>query len=216
MSEKEAYDMGATDAPENKDKEYLKPGYRKLTIEKFEYTPEESGKTPLILMKATAKGESGDQIEFVERLYISGKKNKDGVMSSVVRLQELYKGLTGNPKMTIKPSLYSYVKEETDGSKKKYEIPNPKELCDYLNKTCAGKTSVFKIGGEENADGKVFSKLTYSGFLYKTDKQGNLVKYKDEEDFTEAEYKFAVQKKKGENAPAHSGGIATPSQLDEL
>ena len=216
MADNQEYDMGATDAPDNKEKEYVKPGYRKLTVNKFEYTPEEPGKTPLIKLFATGKNDAGEDIEFTERLYISGKLNKDKVMSAVVRLQELYKGLTGNPKMTLKPTLYNYTKDNTDGSKTSFAIPNPKELCDYLNTTCSGKTAIFKIGGEETAEGKIFAKFTYSGFLYYTDKQGSLCRYKEEGDFSDNEYKFAVQKRKGEGAPAHGGGIAAPSQLDEL
>jgi len=117
--------------------------------------------------------------------------------------------------MTIKPSLYKNIKDNTDGTKTAFEIPNPKELCDYLGKSCVGKTAIFKIGGEENAEGKVFSKLVFQGFLYFTDKKGNLCKYKEEGDFTDNEAKFSI-KKKTDNAPAHSGGIAAPSQLDEL
>lgn len=214
MTEKE-FDMGATEAPDNKEKEYIQPGYRKLTVKSFDYTQEEPGKTPLILMKAEGKAASGEPAEFTERLYMSGKLNKDKVMSSVVRLQELYKGLTGNPKMTIKPSSYVYSKKETDGSSTSYTIPNPKELTEYLNKHCAGKTSVFRVGAEES-DGKIFSKLTYSGFLYYTDKSGTLIKYTEEGDFSEKEQKLYIQKRKSESAPAHSGALATPSQLDEL
>ena len=103
-----------------------------------------------------------------------------------------------------------------NGTSTEFTIPNPQELCDYLNKKCAGKTATFKIGGEENEDGKVFPKLTYSGFLYYTDRQGNLCKYKEERDFTESEFKYAVQKKKGEPAPASAGGIADTKTLDDL
>lgn len=207
----EAFDMGGTAAPDNKEREFLTPGYRKLLVNKFEYTPAEAGKTPLILMKATGVGASGDPVEFTERLYISGKLNKDKVMSSVVRLQELYKGLTGNDKITIQPSKFDYTKDGT-----KYAIPNPQELCDFLNTTCAGVSAIFKIGGEKNEDGKIFTKLTYSGFLYYTDKAGSLIRYTTEGDFTDSEYKFAVQNKKSENAPTHNGGVATTSQLEEL
>jgi len=214
MSENTKFDMGATDAPENKEREFITPGYRKLTVKEFVYTPEEKGKTPLILMKAEGKAASGETVEFVERLYISGKKNKEGKWSSIIRLQELYKGLTGNPKMTIQPELYNYTKDENDGSSKAYTIPNPKELCDYLNKHCKGKTAIFKVGGEEGKEGTIFSKLTYSSFLYYTDKQGNLCKYKEEGDFSDKEYAFCV--KKYEAAPEHAGGVAAPSQLDEL
>jgi len=170
----DSFNMGDVEAPVNNERQFIEPGYRKLTIKEFSYTQEEDGKTPLILMKAEGKSSTGDTLEFTERLYVSGKLNKDNIMSSVVRLQELYKGLTGNPKMTINPSKYPYNKSNNDGSKTAFTIPNPKELCDYLNKTCAGKTAIFKIGGEETADGKVFSKLTYSGFLYYTDRSGNL------------------------------------------
>jgi hypothetical protein len=207
----DAFDMGGTAAPENKEREFLTPGYRKLTVNKFEYTPAEAGKTPLILMKATGTGASGDPVEFTERLYISGKLNKDKVMSSIVRLQELYKGLTGNEKITIQPSKFEYTKDGT-----KYTIPNPQELCDFLNTTCTGITRIFKIGGEKNEEGKIFTKLTYSGFLYYTDKQGSLHTYPSEADFSEQEYKFAVQTKKTEGAPAGNGAVSSPSALDDL
>lgn len=205
----EAYDMGATEAPENKEREFVQPGYRKLIVKEFTYAPADPGKTPLLIMKATGTGESGDPVEFTERLYISGKI-KNGVMNSVVRLQELYKGLTGNEKITIQPSKFEYTKDNV-----KYIIPNPQELCDFFNTTCKGITAVFKIGGEKDGD-KLFTKLTYSGFLYYTDKQGALNRYTKERDFDESEYKFAVQNKKTEGAPVHNGGVATPSQLDEL
>lgn len=218
--ETEVYDMGGTDAPDNKEREFLSPGYRKLTVVAFEYKPEEAGKTPLITMKCTGVGESKEPVEFVERFYISGKKNKEEQLSSVIRLQELYKGLTGNEKMTIKPAKYTYTKAESDGAKKEYTIPNPKELCEYLSKSCAGKVAVFKVGGEVSGEGddkKIFSKLTYSGFLYYTDTQGNVLRYKEEGDFSDREYNLFVQKKKGESAPAGSAGLAaTSSQLDEL
>ena len=136
-------------------------------------------------------------------------------MSSVIRLQELFKGLTGNPKMTIKPTIYTYNKKETDGKVNTFSIPNPKEICDYLNKTCKGKTAIFKVGAEDS-DGKIFSKLVYSGFLYYTDKKGALCLYKEERDFTEEEEKRFIQKKKGADAPAHSNGLASATKLEEL
>ena len=209
------FDLGTTDAPDNREKVYIQPGFRKLTVKDFEYTKEEDGKTPLIIMNCTSTDKEGNEIQFSENLYISGKLNKNNVMSSVVRLQELFKGLTGD-KMIIKPTAYTYNKKEMNGTSTEFTIPNPQELCDYLNKKCAGKTATFKIGGEENEDGKVFSKLTYSGFLYFTDRQGNLCKYKEERDFTESEFKYAVQKKKGEPAPALAGGIADTKTLDDL
>lgn len=205
-----SFNMGETEAPSNKEREFLQPGYRKLTIKEFSYSPADPGKTPLILMKAEGKADSGDTVDFTERLYISGKLSKDKVMSSVVRLQELYKGLTGNEKITIQPSKFEYTKDNI-----KYVIPNPQELCDFLNTTCKGLSAIFKIGADKTEDGKLFSKLTYSSFLYYTDKQGSLIRYTTEGDFSDSEYKFAVQTKKSELAPSH-GGAASSSQLDEL
>lgn len=207
-------DMG--EAPENKEREFLKPGFHKLTVTEFEYKQEDAGKTPLIVMKCLKANPDGDPILFEEKLYISGKLNKQNVMSAVVRLQELYKGLTGNPKMTLKPSQYSYVKTESDNSSQTFTIPNPKELAEYLSKTCVGKVAIFKIGGEETAEGTVYSKLTYSGFLYYTDKKGNLIRYTEERDFTDAEQKFSVQKRKEVAAPAHSNGVANSTKFQEL
>lgn len=215
MADNTTVDLGATEAPENKEKVFIKPGFRKLTIKEFVYEKEEDGKTPLILMKCTHKDTDGNEIEFTENLYISGKLNKKNQMSSIIRLQELSKGLTGDT-MKIKPDIYTYTKKEQNGSSETYSIPNPAQLCEYLNKKCAGKTAIFKIGGEENEDGKVFSKLTYSGFLYYTDRKGDLCKYIAERDFTEAEFKFAVQKRKSEGAPAGTAAVADTKTLDEL
>lgn len=209
------FNLGDLEAPDNREKVYITPGFRKLTVKGFEYTKEDEGKTPLIIMNCETTDKDGNTVEFAENLYISGKLNKNNVMSSVVRLQELFKGLTGD-KMTIKPTAYTYTKKEINGTSTEFTIPSPAELCDYLNKKCSGKTAVFKIGGEKNEDGKVFSKLTYSGFLYFTDRQGNLCKYKDERDFTESEYKYAVQNKKSEGAPAGAAAIADTKTLDDL
>lgn len=208
------FNIGETDAPENREKVYITPGFRKLTIEDFSYTKEDDGKTPLIEMNCVTK-EGDDEVKFTEKLYISGKLNKNSVMSSITRLQELFKGLTGD-KITIKPSAYTYTKKEQSGESVEYTIPNPQELCDFLNKKCAGKSSIFKVGGEEAEDGTVYSKLTYSGFLYYTDRQGNICKYKEERDFTDSEKKFSVQKRKSEGAPVHSGGVADTKTLDDL
>lgn len=210
-----AFDLGATEAPDNKEKVYLTPGYRKLTVSKFVYTKEEDGKTPLIIMNCLTKDEDGNDLEFDENLYLSGKLNKKGLMSSVIRLQELAKGLTGD-KMSIKPDAYSYTKKEQNGSSETYTVPNPQQICDYLNKKCAGKTAIFRIGGEKLEDGRVFSSLTYSGFLYYTDKRGDLCRYVEARDFTEAEYKYNVKVRKAEAAPAHSGGVADTKALDDL
>lgn len=213
-------DLGATEAPENKEKVFLKPGFHKMKIESFTYDKEEVGKTPNIIMKLTKEDGDGNVIELNENLYLSGKltvKNGKSIMTSVVRLQELYKGVTGKEKMTIQPSKYKYLKKDLDGTETNYIIPNPREICDYLQKECAGKTAVFKVGGEVTDDGTVFSKLTYTGFLYWTDKKGNLCRYKEERDFTESEYKYAVQKRKpSPGAPAHSNGVADTKKLDEL
>ena len=215
MANDQMVDLGATDAPENKEKVYLKPGYRKLKVVEFAYEKEEDGKTPLILMKCTTKDEDGNEIEFIENLYISGKLNKKNVMTSITRLQELCKGLTGD-KMNVKCQPYTYTKKEQNGTSENYTIPNPVEICDFLNKKCAGKTAIFRIGGEENDEGKVFSKLTYSSFLYYTDRKGDLCRYKEERDFTEAEFKFNVKKRKTDSAPAGNAGVADTSTLDEL
>ena len=190
------FDLGAIDAPENKEKVHLKPGYHKMTVESFSYTKEEEGKTPNIIMKLTKQDEDGNTLELVENLYLSGKLNAKQQMSSVIRLQELYKGLTGEPKMTIQPSKYTYTKKEPSGSSTLFTIPDPSEICAYLSKKCAGKSSVFKVGGEVNDEGVVFAKLTYSQFLYYVDKRGDLCKYKEERDFNESEYKYSVQKRK--------------------
>lgn len=210
------FNMEDTDAPENKEKVYVLPGFRKLKVESFTYDKEDDGKTPLIVMKCTAQDADGNEATLEEKLYISGKISAKGVMSSVVRLQELYKGLTGEPKITIKPTAYTYTKKEKDGSSQSFTIPNPRELCDFLQAKCAGKTAVFKIGGDVGRDDVVYSKLTYSGFLYYTDKTGALCRYKEERDFTDSEYKYAVQKPKETAAPATSQGIANEASLDML
>lgn len=207
-------DMG--EAPENREKEYLKPGFHKLKVVEFEYKQEEAGKTPLIVMKCEKANPDGDPIGFEEKLYISGKLNKQQVMSSVVRLQELYKGLTGNARMELKPKQYTYTKKESDNSETTFTIPNPEQLATYLNKSCAGKTAVFRIGGEVGSDGVVYSKLTYSGFLYYTDKSGNLVRYTEEREFTDREQAMFVKEKKEASAPAHSNGVANATKMQEL
>lgn len=211
----EVVDLGATEAPDNKEKVFLTPGYRKLTVTKFTYEKEEDGKTPLIVMECTAKDPEGADVQFNENFYLSGKLNKKGVMSSIVRLQELAKGLTGD-KMSIKPDAYTYTKKEQNGSSETYTVPNPQQICDYLNKKCANKTAIFRIGGEKLEDGRVFSSLTYSGFLYWTDKRGDLCRYKEERDFTDAEYKFNVKTRKADPAPAHSNGVVDTKALDEF
>lgn len=214
----EKYNMGDVDAPENQEKEYLKPGYHKLTVKGFEYKKEDEGKTPLIVLTLEkVSKDGGEPITLKENFYMSGKI-KDGKMNSVIRIQELAMGLTGS-KITIQPSLYNYTKKNSDGTTDSFSIPNPKEITDYLNKNCTGKSAIFKVGGEqdgEGSDAKIYSKLTYSGFLYYTDKQKNLCRYKEERDFTESEYKYAVQKKKDANAPAGGGGVATTTKMDEL
>ncbi len=208
-------DLGGYEAPENKEKVYLKPGFHKFTVKEFSYTKEEEGKTPNIIMKLE-KEENGNKVEIVENLYLSGKLNAKGIMSSIVRLQELYKGLTGDPKMTIKPTAYSYTKKERNGMEETFTIPNPAEITDYLQKKCAGKTAIFKLGGEISDEGIVYTKLTYSGFLYYTDKNGDLCRYKEEREFTDSEYKYAVQKRKSEGAPTHNAAIADTAILDLL
>lgn len=209
------FNLENTEAPENKEKVYIKPGFRKLIIKNFEYNKEEEGRTPLIVMNCEAKDKDGNEIEFSENLYLSGKLNKSNVPSSVVRLQELFKGLTGD-KMTIKTSSYTYTKKELNGTSTEFTIPNPTEICEHLNKKCAGKTAIFKVGGEETEDGKVYTKLSYSGFLYYTDRQGNLCRYKDERDFTDSEFKYAVQKRKSEGAPAGNAAVVDAKALDDL
>lgn len=209
-----AFDLGATEAPDNKEKVYLKPGYRKLSIVKFVYEKEDDGKTPLIVMNCTTK--DGDEtVEFNENFYLSGKLNKKGIMSSVARLQELTKGLTGD-KMNVKLDAYTYTKKEQNGSSESYVIPNPQQICDYLNKKCTGKTGVFRIGGDKGDDGRVYSSLTYSGFLYWTDKKGDLCRYIEERDFTESEYKYNVKNKKAEFAPTTASGIVDTKALDDF
>ena len=61
-----------------------------------------------------------------------------------------------------------------------------------------------------------YSKLTYSSFLYYTDKQKNLCRYKEERDFTESEYKYSVQKKKEASAPAGGGGVSTLAKMEDM
>jgi len=210
------FDMGGVAAPDNKEKEYLKPGFHKLTIDKFTYEQEKAGKTPLIVMVAHKANPDGDPIEFSENFYMSGKINKANQMSSVVRLQELAKGLTGDI-MSIKTDRYTYTKEDqSNGTSETYTIPNPAQLTEILNKKLAGKTAIFKIGGEEAEDGKVYTKLTYSAFCYYTDKKNQLCRYNEERDFTESEYKFAVKKREQAPAPTHSGGIANVAKMEEL
>lgn len=215
MADNATVDLGATEAPENKEKVFIKPGFRKLAVKEFVYEKEEDGKTPLIIMKCTHKDEDGNEVEFNENLYISGKLNKKGQMSSILRLQELSKGLTGDI-MKIKPDIYSYTKKEQNGTSETYSIPNPAQLCDYLSKKCTGKTAIFKVGGEETEDGRIFSKLVYSGFLYYTDRTGALCKYIAERDFTESETKREVKKRNSEGAPTGTAAVADTKTLDEL
>lgn len=209
------YDLGAIQAPDNNEKVFLTPGYRKLTVKEFVYEKEGDGKTPCIV--AHLEKDDGTSVTKVEeKFYLSGKLNSKGVMSSIVRLQELYKGLTGEERMAIKTSAYTYTKKERDGTSMEYTIPNPSEICAHLNKKCANKKAIFKIGGEVSDDGRVFAGLTYSQFLYYTNKKGELCRYSEERDFSESEYKWAVSKKKGGNAPASGAGITNPSVLDDL
>lgn len=210
-----AFDLGATEAPENKEKVFLTPGFRKLTVTEFVYEKEEDGKTPLIVMKAVHKDSNGNEIEFVENFYISGKLNKKGQMSSIIRLQELVKGITGDiMKITTDP--YTYTKKEMNGTSETYTIPDPQQLLEFLNKKCTNKTAIFKIGGEENQDGRVYSKLVFSGFLYYTDSNQSLCKYIAERDFTEAETKREVKKRGSEGTPVGSSAVADTKTLDEL
>lgn len=210
-----SFDLGAFEAPDNKERVFLTPGYRKMTIKEFIYEKEEDGKTPLILMKMIKTNDDGTETDFTEKLYLSGKLNKQGVMSAVVRLFELNRGITGDKKLNLEAENYSYSKKNTDGTTEEYVIPNPVTVCDYFNKKCAGKTAVWRVGGEENEDGKVFTKLDYSGFLYYVDKEKNLCTYKNERDFTKTEYSYSVRKKKTD-APSHTGSMADISKLDDL
>lgn len=216
MAEMTDFNLGDYEAPENKERVHLKPGFHKLTVESFTYDKEEEGKTPNIVMKLTKEDGDGNIIELNENFYLSGKFNAKKVMSAVVRILELYKGLSGEDKMSIKPTAYTYTKKSRNAADEEYTIPNPAEICEYLKKKCTGKTAVFKVGGEVSDDGTVYTKLTYSGFLYYTDKKGALCRYKEERDFTESEYKYNVQKRKSADAPTHSGGVADISRLDEL
>ncbi len=216
MSTQIEFDLGDTQAPENKEKIYIKPGFRKLTVNEFKYDKEGEGKTPLITMECSTTDKEGNEITFTENLYMSGKLNKQNKMSSVIRLQELAKGLTGDI-ITIKPSAYTYSKKEYGTNEiTEYTIPNPAELAEFLNKKCAGKTAIFKIGGEIDENGIVYSKLTYSGFLYYTDRDGNLIKYSEERDFTESEYKYSVQKRQSQGAPTTNNAVVDTKTLDEL
>ena len=209
-----SYNMGDTEAPSNEEKVYLKPGYHKLTVTGFECKSDD-GKTPVIIITAETQAKEGEEAtKFTDNFWMSGKLNKEGKMSSVIRLQELAMGLTGN-KITIQPKIVTYVKKEKDGTSETYSIPNPEELTTWFNKHCKGKVGIFKIGGEES-DGKVYSKLTYSSFLYYTDKQKNLCRYKEERDFTESEYKYSVQKKKEASAPAGGGGVSTLAKMEDM
>jgi hypothetical protein len=210
------FDLGAYEAPENKEKVFLTPGFRKLKVVKFAYTKEEEGKTPLIVMEATHIDKEGNTVETNQDFYLSGKLNKKGVMTGLLRVLELVRGLTGEKKINAQAENYTYIKKETNGTTESYTIPDPQIICDYLNKKCAGKAAIFRVGGEENDEGKVFTKLDYTGFLYSVDKAGNLCLYKEERDFTKSEYSYSVRKKKNEGAPAHGGGMADPGKLDEL
>lgn len=207
------FNLGDIEAPSNTVREYLKPGYRKLLVKNFTYEKEEEGKTPLLVMHCVSAND--ENIEFNEKIYLSGKVNTKGVPSALVRLQELYKGLTGEPKITGSIKSYTYTKKERDGSSQELTIPDPEQICALLNKKCVGKTSVFRVGGEETEDGKVYTKLDYSGFLYYNDRDGNLVKYTKEADFNKSEYSYSVRKRKSD-APTHNEGIVNISELDAL
>jgi len=207
--------LGETQAPENKEKLYLKPGFKKLTVKEFTYEKEEKGKTPLIVMHCEGLDSNNNPLTFQENLYISGKLNKNNVPSAVVRIQELVVGLT-NAKITDSLDAYEYVKEDYETKEQAtYTIPDPEQLTKLLNKRCAGKSAIFKIGGQENEDGQVYTSLTYSGFLYFTDLQGELCKYTKERDFTESEYKYAVTKRKQNNLVTNNSIIDTKT-LDDL
>lgn len=212
-SEMMEFDLGSVEAPSNVQKEYLKPGYRALKTVGFEYEKEEDGKTPMILLKMVSKND--ETVEFNEKIYLSGKLNAKGIPSALVRLQELYKGLTGEPKITGNIKSYTYTKKERDGSSQELTIPDPSQICALLNKKCVGKTAVFRVGGEETEDGRVYTKLDYSGFLYYTDRDGNLCMYKAEKDFNKSEYSYSVRKRKSD-APTHNEGIANLADLDVL
>lgn len=207
------FNLGEIEAPSNTLREYLKPGYRKLITKEFKYEKEEDGKTPLVIMSCVSA--NNEDIEFNEKIYLSGKVNAKGIPSALVRLQELYKGLTGEPKITGNIKSYTYTKKERDGSSQELTIPDPEQICALLNKKCVGKTSVFRVGGEETEDGRVYTKLDYSGFLYYNDRDGNLVKYSKEADFNKSEYSYSVRKRKSD-APTHNEGIANLSELDSL
>lgn len=210
------FDMGAYEAPENKEKSYIKPGYRKLTVKEFIYEKEQEGRTPSITVKLEGKTAEGDTAEISEDFYISGKRNDKNIPTALLRVVELYKGLTGESTLKRKFPNYSYVKREKDGAEQAFTVPNPEELCSFLNKECKGKSSVFKIGGEVNDEGVVYAKIPYTGFLYQTDRTGTLVKFKDEREFTEVEYRNAVRKRKSyNNAPGHNNGMNV-AKLDAL
>jgi len=167
-------------------------------------------------MKAVSTNADGEELSFMERFYLSGKLDKNGVMSSVVRLQELYKGLTGNPKMGLKPSAYNYTTTDEKGNSVTYTIPSPADLCEYLKTTCVGLSGIFKVGADVTEDNRMFVKLVYSGFLYYTDRSNNLVKYTKEGDFNDSDYKYAVQKKAaGKPSPAAASNDSK-SLLDSL
>lgn len=211
---KSEFNMDELEAPDNKQREFLTPGYRKLKVNTFSYEKEEDGKTPLLIMHCVSGND--ESVEFNEKIYLSGKSNVKGVPSALVRLLELYKGLTGESKIIAKLDNYTYSKKESDGSTQELTIPNPQQVCDLLNKKCVGKTAIFRVGGEETEDGKVYTKLDYSGFLYFKDKENNLCMYKQERDFNKSEYSYSVRKRKSSNAPAHNNGLADIAQLDAL
>lgn len=207
MSEQLGFD--GVEVPVNKEKEYLEPGFHKLTVKEFSYEKEEEGKTPLIQLHFTKNGEDS----LVEKLWLSGKPGKSGEPVIYTRLQELVYGLTGD-KIEEKFDSYSYTKKEDDKPSINYKVTNPSQVVRFLNKKLSGKSSVFKVGGEEK-DGKIFTKLTFSGFLYYTDRTGNVVKYTEERKFTDSEAKYAITKAKTDTPP-NNAPVTNAADLDML
>lgn len=205
--------FGGVEAPVNQEREFLTPGFRRLTVKEFTYSSPEEGKTPLVELHFTREGEDS----LVEKLWFSGKPTKTGGAPVIYsRIQELVYGLTGD-KLTEELNAIEYTKKELDGTSQNYKVADPEQVVKILNKKLKGKSAIFKVGGVQSKDdaSKVFANLTFSGFLYFTDKKGELHKYKEERDFTESEYKYAIQKPTVD-APPNNSSVTNSSMLDEF
>lgn len=182
-------------------KEQMKPGFRKLTIESIEAQDLVEGKSPVVHIVFTKDGEK----VFTERFYFSGKPSKEGPPFIYKRVNELFLGLTGDKfSETVDTISYNY-----EGNT--YSVANPAQVSKILNKKLAGKSAIYRVGGTQNGD-KTYLNLTPSGFLLTADFDGNVKRYEEERDFTQSESNWWVKKEK----PATSEALSPPPPLSDL